>query len=195
MVWCGLRTLPYLGQYGFNALRDAAVAGYGLIGIFTAAAILGHRERLWQLVRRYTRFAPFFLLLITPLFLLFVTHRHAIPHWPWADEPVLLVKAGDVAVMTAGVVLLYLSGLTRRWWVWLTALMWLAFLSGSLVGRGGMLAFTCAMGAIAVLMVNRRGFWQRAGVLVVAALALQVVLSIGDFRFAHLRHPNSSVRR
>jgi hypothetical protein len=149
MLWGALQTIPYLGRYGVDALRDAVTWSYGAFAILVAALVSG--PALLRAVDRYRVLAiPFclFILLTLPL------SSASLPNLPGSEVSVISPKPGDTAVHLAGIASFVLLGLyaaknTRFpefvvWLAWLPA----ALLVG-IVSRGGLGAL--AMSGLAVL--------------------------------------------
>lgn len=149
MAWGLLQTVPYIGRYGIDALRDAVSWGYGFFAI--AIAALARGPDLLGAVNRYRG-------LIVPLCLFILVNvpipRESLPPFPGSAVAFINPKPGDSAVHMAGIAAFVLLGLyadvrTRvpEFMVWLA---WLptAILMG-VINRGGMGAI--AMSGLAVL--------------------------------------------
>ena len=103
MAWGAWRTVPYIGTYGVDALRDAVLWGYGLFAIAVAAAVVERPARFGRLLRWYRTFAIIFLV-AAPLVL--VAEKglgDGMPLVPGTDRPILDSKGGDRGVHTAGI--------------------------------------------------------------------------------------------
>jgi hypothetical protein len=166
MTWGALRTIPYVSDYGIDALRDAVVWGYGLFAI--AVWLVVERRDLEPLVRAYRRLIPVLLIWIPVATILAVSLGDAIPAGPGSDIPIVVIKAGDFGVHLAGVAAFVLVGLyappfnTARqlseavfWIAWSLNVALVAALS-----RGAMAA--AGMVAVSVLFVRSYGRWLRA---------------------------------
>ncbi|MCA1685041.1 MAG: O-antigen ligase domain-containing protein, partial [Planctomycetia bacterium] len=68
-TWGVFRTWPYVSLHGVDALRDAAVWGYGAFALLVGASLLAEPTRLPLLLRRYRRFTRVFLLVIPVVWL------------------------------------------------------------------------------------------------------------------------------
>src|SRR6516165_10389754 len=53
MVWVLLRTVPFIGAYGFDALRDSVVILYGGFAFIVAALLLEDCRRVNNIVQYY----------------------------------------------------------------------------------------------------------------------------------------------
>jgi len=189
MAWGALCTIPYLGEFGVTALRDAVIWGYALFAVVVAALVDG--PRLHAVVEeQYPRLVPV-LLLWAPVAA--VAYRFAgqyIPQLPGSDVPIIGYKGGDMAVHLAGAAAFMLLGLHRQRghsarleWVW-----WFVWIVG--VGmaittvRAALLAVCGALLPIFVLQPNRRWVKLLAVGLatVMIAAAFDVSLDIGNGR-------------
>ncbi|MBO1436010.1 O-antigen ligase family protein [Meiothermus sp. CFH 77666] len=115
-TWSLLQTLPYLSNYGLNALRDAAIWGYALFAILIYGVILKNHSSFFILIRYYRYYALFFPLMILPLIAtdpLNIT----LPSLPGTQIPLVVVKFGDIGVHLAGAAIFVLLGLggNLRW--------------------------------------------------------------------------------
>jgi hypothetical protein len=150
--WGAVRTAPYVGTYGVNALRDAVLWGYGAFAVLVAASLL-QTNLIPRVPHIYSRFVPL-LLLWTPVGVV-ATYllQDALPQLPDRDSTILVLanRTGDPAAHLAGAgafLLLGLPGTVRTTgdrssrlveWGW-----WAAWVVGFLVtasqNRGGLLA-------------------------------------------------------
>ena len=189
MIWGAAATIPYVGQYGLAALRDAAVWGYGWFALL-AMAMLRSRMQLERLLGFYRAVLPVFLAwaLLSDLVLRVAPER--IPVLPSSGVPLLDLKPGDVGVHLAGVAAFLLlrldrpttgSGAGRR--VWMEPLLWILwtvdFVLVAARNRGGGLAILVALAAVAAL--------ERSGRLVkptAAAIAFLILVTVLGVRIA-----------
>ena len=99
MVWTVVRTAPYLGRDGLDALRDAMLVGYGLYAVVVASLLLADPVRLREMVRRYRTFVVVMLALAWAVYLGAKLLGPALPVLPWAPGvKVLEAKGGDLMV-------------------------------------------------------------------------------------------------
>jgi len=104
LLWGGfaflglLRTLPFLGQYQFAAVRDAVLYAYGVIAVLIVA-FLNNSFQLSSALNTYRRFIRWFIPII-PVFLGIAQFAVGkLPHLPWAPEITMLaLKAPDTGV-------------------------------------------------------------------------------------------------
>lgn len=169
-----IATVPQIGVYGIDALRDAVLWGYGLFGLAVAALLL-HTGWFLRSARTYVKMVPFFLIW-TPL-AIFVseTYGPALPRFPGSQAALIDLKGGDVAVHLAGLAALMILGLPqllrpvqerlsaaasgRQEWVW-----WALWLAAALIPvfrvRAGILAIAAA---VLIAVVMRLGARTRSG--------------------------------
>ena len=186
-----IRTVPYIGTYGMNALRDATLWGYGIFALMVFALV----DRTWalRLFKLYGIAAIVFLfwepvayyiftnstILTTPGS--FIYASSIIPNAPGTNIPILFFKSQDMAVQTAGAIAYLVVGtpLVRRLrdflWRFAAAVpaTWMVYITGT-VTRGGLAAVAAAMAVTGVLsaFAGRLRNWMP----VLAGLALVAVL-------------------
>src|SRR5260370_20573473 len=68
MVWVMLRTLPFVGMHGFDALRDRVVIMYGGFAFIIIALLLEGAHRINTVVRWYDGFSNIYVLAIPFIF-------------------------------------------------------------------------------------------------------------------------------
>ncbi|TME84487.1 MAG: O-antigen ligase family protein [Chloroflexi bacterium] len=143
-------TVPYLGAYGLDALRDGVTWIYALFAIAVSVIVLpAHFERITAWYRR-----------ILPLFLLWVPLAYYLdqigtPALPGSDVSAVVFKGGDIGVHLAGVAAFILLGLAttpgaggnlRQALLWV---LWLVDVAvAGAVNRGGLLAASIALVAV-----------------------------------------------
>ena len=188
-------TAPWVGRYGLDALRDAALWGYGLFALAVAALLLRGGWVL-EAARQYVRFVPVFLWCVPVLVLLSELNPGLLPRLPGADAPLGQLKGGDVAVHLAGIAALLLLGLpallrggraapgtglasgetggaARREWGWWT--LWLAAAAIPVFRvRAGLLAIAAALFVVAALRPGSR--WGKPAALLTLTLTLMLAL-------------------
>jgi hypothetical protein len=147
MCWGAMRTIPYLGVYGWNAMRDAVIWGYAGFALLLAP-LLVRRDLVDRIPQLYARLVPW-ILLIGPAWAIFCTVVDL------KGTVITGAKASDAAPPLAGVAAFLLAGLARprdsshaashlREWV-----LWVALLVGIVavgsITRGGLVAIMAAM--------------------------------------------------
>ena len=68
MGWTLLRTLPFVGTYGFDALRDSVIIMYGGFSFIVAALLIEDYRRINTLVRYYRVFLDIYVPAVPFLF-------------------------------------------------------------------------------------------------------------------------------
>lgn len=93
-----LRTLPFLGEYKFAAVRDAVLYAYGIYALLIVA-FLNTSAQLSAALNTYRRYLRWFVPII-PIFLGIAQFTNGkLPHLPWASDITLLaIKAPDTGV-------------------------------------------------------------------------------------------------
>ncbi len=177
-LWGLARTLPFLGRYGSDALRDAMVWVYSLFAWVVASIVLGAGDSLGVTIQRYRKYGGVMLVLMFMSFAATAFVPASLPTWPGTGVTIPLVKPGDMCVHVAGLLAFVLVGLGARksWWV-VPGLC--AFLAGSALNRGGLLACLLAVGIAFLFYPNYRKAVP-LGLGMIVGLALLVV---SDFSF------------
>jgi hypothetical protein len=179
-LWGLIRTVPGLGTYQLDAVRDAALWYYCLFAFFIPAALARSPELLDRLILQLSRLTPW-LLLWLPLGLLLAPLAENAPKVPFSSVSVLSHKPGSAAiaaVLALGCMWL-LSGTrsarSRAGWS-ILALVVIALVATQ--NRGGLLG---AMAGLAVGMAfvrNRVGLAARAALVVTVGLGTATLLSV-----------------
>ena len=158
MVWVLLRTLPYVGDYGIDALRDSVVLMYGGFAFIVIVILLDDCRRVLTLLRYYGKFQSIFIPLIPFVVLLNYPTEDAtalkayIPRIPGYDIPIIMVRGGEVAAHLAGACVFALVGfrkITGRWII----LVALTFVELS-IGRSATITFALPT-IFAMLMLGK----------------------------------------
>jgi hypothetical protein len=202
-LWGTLRTVPYIGAYGVDALRDAALWGYGAFSLIVLA-LLSDGELLARIPRVYWRifrWLPF----CAPVFaLVALLAGDSVPVVPGTQQPLFHFKGGDLAVHLAGVGVFLMLGLnssdgrvgkrTRSDWLWWGVWMTNIMLAAS-VSRGGLLATVLAFGSVVALRPSAR-WWKPALIAISVSgvlLAFDVSLDVGTARKVSARQLAANV--
>lgn len=175
-----INTVPYIGLYKIDALRDSVVWLYAAFALIVAGLLLrlGWLERV---ITQYARFLPWFLLFAPVSVVIFKLFENSIPAWPGSDTPLLFPKGGDIAVHLAGIVAFLLLGLHHRFtspenrrgwheWLW-WGLILLGILSIS-EGRAGLV--TVGASGLFIILLRPRSGWGRPLYMVVMVLTLLI---------------------
>lgn len=186
MVWGAACTLPHLGAYGLDALRDAVVWGYALYALIVAAAFT--QSGIYEAaLNRYSRVLPWFVMWCPVGIALYVLTKDSLPTFGNTDTTIFHLKAGDLGVHLAGATAFMLLGLHRLMAapesepsVARERLMWCAaILAVAMVGalnRGGFMSVIVA----AAVIVVARPTTRIARIGMVCALLLLIVLFTVD---------------
>ena len=177
MAWGALRTIPYLGQYGIDAPRDAVTWGYAIYAIVVSFILTSGHLRTGLSV--YGRLIPVFLLWVPVAAALELFASASLPTVPGSNVPLVVFKGGDFGVHLAGIAAfillgLYSSGRRPRipeplvWIPWL-----LAVGVAGILNRGGLIAVS--MAAATVLYVRATTRWL-AIVFIAVTLFVPVVI-------------------
>jgi O-Antigen ligase len=188
-VWAVLgasRTLPYLGEYGIDALRDGVMWGYSAFAVAVAAALVSTRgvptvARLYNhWIMRAAVWLPMVLLLDR-----WLGERN--PILPGTGQLLFSVKAGDAGVHLAGAAAFVLLGLNSgppeeeggdpsRTWRLFWALFVFSLVCVAALNRGGFLAVTAALLVVGFLEPIAVGKRLAIGALVMLMAAGGVAL-------------------
>lgn len=176
--WGLLQTLPYLGEYRVDAIRDFMLIGYGVTALVVAAAVMSQPQLLRWLLGKYRGFAKVFLLVMPWLWIIDRQFGEAIPTWPWASTvPIVNLKPGDMPVHLGAIAALSIVGLTKwRSLIWPALMCGLIAVTGAM-SRGGLVAFGVAFTVAWCFRPQSR--WARRFVIVTAlALTAAVVTDV-----------------
>lgn len=188
-------TLPHLGTYRLDALRDATLWAYGAFAV-VVAGLVRSESQVWAVVRRYRALLPFFLVFIPVATVLGLLPGFEFPKTPFSDVSIVDIKGGDVAVHLAGILAFLMLGLhrlvpgdsaRRPEWSPSEGLLWLGWLATwltTLPGRAALLTIGAIGGLVFVLRPTTR--WLRLGVtvavLVLTAFTFDLEFDVGRGR-------------
>lgn len=177
-AWGVIRTLPYLGQWKLDAIRDFMLLGYMSTAIMAAAAVMSQPKLLPWLLSKYQVFAKIFLIVIPALWLADTALHESMPTWPWAsDVGFITLKPGDMAVHLGGIAALSILGLFRgKSLVWTGLLCVLLGVTGA-VSRGGLMAFMIAFG-ISFLMRPKNAWSTRLVIIMTVVITLVLISDV-----------------
>jgi hypothetical protein len=155
-----LRTLPYLGTHGMDALRDGVLWGYAAFALIVY--LLADRAFLLRAFRLYGWVVPIFALWLPISWNLFAAASADIdPSRPGSFIPLVFFKGGDMAVHTVGAIAFLVLGASAVWstrtFLWRVVialpLLWTLFVAGT-SNRGALV--TATVGIVAVAIIARR---------------------------------------
>jgi hypothetical protein len=180
--WVVSRTVPYVGLYGIDALRDSVVVLYAGFAFTVCALLLEKPARLTDALRFLGRFAMLFGASAGLLYILSKTALSASFSWPGAPIPIMFIRSGEVATHVAGAALYALLLRKRVSATWVVMLLF-GIGTISAQSRGGMLAILVPV-ALAALIAGRVARLSRIvaviGLLFGLGLALQIEIPISD---------------
>ncbi|MEM9419652.1 MAG: O-antigen ligase family protein [Planctomycetota bacterium] len=176
--WGLMRTVPFLGRWKLDAIRDFMLLGYMATALMVAAVVMSQPMLLPWLLSKYQVFAKVFLLVMPPLWLADQILGENMPSWPWADHVgIITLKPGDMPVHLGGIAALSILGLFRgKSLVWMGLLCMLLGVTGA-ISRGGLVAFSLAYG-IAFLMRPKSAWATRLVVVMTIVVTLAAVSDI-----------------
>ncbi|CAO3454246.1 hypothetical protein [Azospirillum argentinense] len=170
IVWVLARTIPFLGLYSFDALRDSVIVMYGLFAFIIVVVLYDEPERLRRLVLAYGSFAVLFVSIMPIVYPGYQLLQSQIPIWPRYNVPLISLRPGEVGVHFAGIALFVLLGFRRLGPVQL-ALLVVGIAMVAAHSRGGTLAIVIPL-CIALAMVPRSR--QLAPLLMIAAAIVTI---------------------
>jgi hypothetical protein len=141
-----IRTVPYVDDYGVDAIRDSCLYYYAFFAFAVAAMLIDEPHRLVTLLWFYEKFARLFLPVILFVFAVYHFAGGVLPKWPWGESVSMInEKEGDVLVHLGGIVAFWMSGLAgpipTRWSIFLAVD---AAVMG-VIDRAGTISFGLAM--------------------------------------------------
>jgi hypothetical protein len=176
------RTIPFVGIYGFDALRDSAIVTYGGFAFIVIGLLLENARRINLVLHLYR----FMLACLPIMFVSLCLTKYWQDDIPRLYGPVPIVSLGPSAVGThlAGAMVFVLIGYRKVSVAWL--LVWLATLA--LVGatnRGATLAVIVPI-TIAMLALRRFRLMFATAVLTVGVFAALLTLesAVGEYEEA-----------
>ena len=111
-AWGAFRTVPYIGTYGMDALRDAVTWGYGAFAILVAGA-LARTGWMRRAIERYGKDLLWFPVTVPVVWALATYGKAHVPLVPGSEVPLVIFKSGDAAFHLMGVAAFILLGLHR----------------------------------------------------------------------------------
>jgi len=139
-----IRTVPFIGIHGVDAIRDSVLVLYGAFAFVACGLLLQRPSRLPLILGLFGTFAliygayawvPYVLALVPQL----------VPAWPGSGLPLVHLRPGEVAVHLAGTTVFALLFFPRVNWLWLLLLLAAIGLTAG-QSRGGMLAIALPVG-------------------------------------------------
>jgi O-antigen ligase/polysaccharide polymerase Wzy-like membrane protein len=190
MAWVTLRTLPFVGMYGFDALRDSVVIMYGGFAFIIIALLLEDAHRINTIVRWYGGFSNIYVLAIPFIFAFNHFMAGHIPYLPGTDVPLILIGPSEVAVHLSGAAVFAMVGFRKATTLWIVLLV-AALAMVCALSRGGMVAFAVPV-TFAALMLGKT---RELAIVLVAGLAIFAVAYVLEPIFTDYRETVSSIER
>jgi O-Antigen ligase len=153
MIWVLLRTLPYVGVYGFDALRDSVVIMYGGFAFVIVALLLEDGRRVNSMLRSFGAFLSIYVPTIPFLYALSQYMADYVPNWPGYNVPFLQIRSGEIAVHLTGAAVFVLVGFRKVSSLWILFVL-ASMMMASVSSRGAMLAFVLPF-IFAVLVLGK----------------------------------------
>jgi hypothetical protein len=139
IIYVLARTLPFIGMYGLDALRDSAIIVYGGFGLIVVAMLLEDSSRVRRVLSYYSKFLTFFIPALPLIYALSYYYQAYVPNLPGTSVPILAINNSDAAAHLAGAAVFALVGFYRANKVWI-ALWLVAAIMVIGTSRGSMLA-------------------------------------------------------
>jgi hypothetical protein len=153
MIWVLLLTLPNVGVYGFDALRDSVVIMYGGFAFVIIALLLEDGRRINSMLRSFGTFVGIYGPTVPFLYAFNRYMTHYIPNLPGYNVPLLEIRSGEIAVHLTGAVLFVLIGFRKVSWLWSLSV-FAAMMMASVSSRGALLAIILPI-IFAVLVLGK----------------------------------------
>ncbi len=164
ICWTLARTIPYVGRYGIDALRDSVILVYGLFALVVANLILERPERIRSAMRWMAVFFSFNALMVIPIYVLQTMLGEGMPTWPVSDAPVLQLRGGEIAVHLCATAVFALLGFKRSSIAWIVILVVdIAFIAS--LSRGGLVSIACPL-ALGIVLSGRFKPFVLAGIVI-----------------------------
>jgi hypothetical protein len=190
MGWVVLRTIPFVGVYGIDALRDSVVVLYGGFAFAVITLLLEDGRRLNLIINYYDKFLNIFVPAIPIIYVISQYFPNYIPDLPGYGVPIIQIRSGGVTQHLAGAAVFALVGFRR------VNLLWVILVAGSVMiasvsSRGAMLAFVVPVTFAAVVLGR---FRQIASVLVIG-LVLFAAAFLVESSFTEYHEARSTAER
>jgi len=170
------RTLPFIGPYGFDALRDSVLLLYGGFALIVTALLLEKRERIADVYRYFQILASIYVFAAPAAYLAAKGARDLIPTWPGTGVPIVYLRAGEIAVHVCGAAVVALVGMRKFSVLWTVMLLFtIAMVAAQ--SRGGALAIVIPI-AFAILVSGKIIQFAKVGVIGFAVLSAAYVLDV-----------------
>jgi hypothetical protein len=190
MGWTLLRTLPFVGTYGFDALRDSVIIMYGGFSFIVAALLIEDYRRINTLVRYYRVFLDIYVPAVPFLFPLGFYFGDNILKVPGTTVSLIWLGPGEVGTHLAGAAVFTLAGFRKPTPVWTVCLL-AALVMVSAVSRAAMLAFVVPVVLAAFALGKARMF----AIIIPIGLALLATSDVLETSFSSYEDARTSTER
>jgi O-Antigen ligase len=190
MGWTLLRTLPFVGTYGFDALRDSVIIMYGGFSFIVAALLIEDCRRINTLVRYYRIFLSIYVPAVPFLFPLGFYFGDDVLKVPGTTVSLIWLGPGEVGTHLAGAAVFALAGFRKPTPVW-TACLLAALVMVSAASRAAMLAFVLPVVLAAFALGKARMF----AVIIPIGLALLAASYVLETSFSSYQEARTSTER
>ena len=165
MLWGTLRTVPFIGTYGTDALHDAAVFIWGTFAIVIASLMAADPSRIRYFESKFRIFAKWMLILGPIAYATTIFADVYLPMAPWGDVPYVLVKGGDLIVHLCGVFafVVMLGGIQ----IWFVIPLMIVNLILYFTGRASMVTFASCTALATILRPRSLLPWRLFPMLIV----------------------------
>lgn len=176
-IWGGLRTLPYLSEYGVFAVRDATIWGYSVFAVLVFVYVCTKPERLRILISGYGWLTSVFLCVMPFIWIPSQYLDGSLPKNLFTGL-FLNAKAGDVGVHLAGIMSFWAVGLAspptlRMIFAFCVSFAWVAT-----TNRGGLLSFLVVVAFCCLFRPLNVAVWRFAFI----GLTTMLILLAVDFQ-------------
>lgn len=113
MAWVVLRTLPFVGSYGVDALRDSVIVVYAAFAFIVTSLLLQDARRLEAVLSYYAAMAGIFVAIAPFTFFVSWYLLEYVPRLPGSDVPIIWLRAGEAAVHLGGIAAFAIAGFWR----------------------------------------------------------------------------------
>jgi hypothetical protein len=182
LVFSAFRTLPYLGEHGFDALRDASQWYYGLLAFFVADFV--RRRGIRPIVRWFGKLVPWFVAWAPVSLVLGQVLTQ--PLVPDSDVPIWAHRGSNTSVLITGVLgFMWMldekdTGITQRQRGILTAVSGVFLVVAGIQNRGGLIA--AIAGLALIYWFARSGQRHFVGVISTVVIIVGLIFAVADIR-------------
>jgi hypothetical protein len=182
LVFSAFRTLPYLGEHGFDALRDASQWYYGLLAFFVADFV--RRRGIRPIVGWFGKLVPWFVAWAPVSLVLGQVLTQ--PLVPDSDVPIWAHRGSNTSVLITGVLgFMWMldekdTGITQRQRGILTAVSGVFLVVAGIQNRGGLIA--AIAGLALIYWFARSGQRHFVGVISTVVIIVGLIFAVADIR-------------